>query len=62
MFIKFSDKTKKIMVKNSKKEYDDEDISSEGCIYLDETDSKDRRIKILNEDKNNKTEETEEKN
>tara|TARA_Y100000034_G_C6649575_1_gene284224 strand:+ start:354 stop:566 length:213 start_codon:yes stop_codon:yes gene_type:complete len=44
MFIKFSDKTKKIIVKNSKKDDDSEDVE---CIYLDEEDG-DRRVNVLN--------------
>ena len=44
MFIKFSDKTKKIIVKNSKEDANKED---EECIYLDAKDG-DRRVNIIN--------------
>ena len=47
MFIKFGDKTKKIIVKNSKEESDDIDIQEENTIYLDSEDEDDRRIKAL---------------
>ena len=52
MFIKFSDKTKNIIVKNSSKELSEEDrekYSDEECIFLDEKDSNDRRKKALSE-------------
>ena len=48
MFIKFGDKTKKIIVKNSKEQSDEDDIQEENAIYLDSEDEEDRRIKILN--------------
>ena len=44
MFIKFGDKTKKIIVKNSKEEIDDVDNQEENTVYLDSDDKKDRRI------------------
>ena len=43
MFIKFGDKTKKLTVKNSKKNNSKEE---DGVIYLD---SEDRKAKILKE-------------
>lgn len=49
MFIKFGDKTKKIIVKNSKEESDNIDIQEENTIYLDSEDEDDRRIKALKE-------------
>ena len=47
MFIKFGDKTKKIIVKNSKKGYDISREKEEDVIYVDSSDENDRRIKIL---------------
>ena len=47
MFIKFGDKTKKIIVKKSKDTSDDDDIQDENAIYLDSDDKKNRRIKVL---------------
>jgi len=49
MFIKFGDKTKKIIVKNSKEKSDEADNQEENTIYLDSKDEKDRRVKALNE-------------
>ena len=49
MFIKFGDKTKKIIVKNSKEESDNIDIQEENTIYLDSEDEDDRRVKALKE-------------
>ena len=53
MFIKFSDKTKKIIVKKSKEEAEEEELDT---VYLDENDDKNYRLKILKEslDGNNK--------
>ena len=48
MFIKFGDKTKKIIVKNSKDKNNDIENQEENVIYLDSEDEKDRRIKIIN--------------
>tara|TARA_Y100001963_G_C6543788_1_gene336756 strand:+ start:438 stop:620 length:183 start_codon:yes stop_codon:yes gene_type:complete len=48
MFIKFGDKTKKIIVKNSKDKNDNVENQEENVIYLDSDDKKDRRIKIIN--------------
>ena len=48
MFIKFGDKTKKIIVKNSKEKKDNVDNQDENTIYLDSDDEENRRIKILN--------------
>ena len=48
MFIKFGDKTKKIIVKNSKEKKDNIDNQGENTIYLDSDDEENRRIKILN--------------
>ena len=48
MFIKFGDKTKKIIVKNSKEKVDDVDNQEENTVYLDSDDKEDRRINILN--------------
>jgi len=48
MFIKFGDKTKKIIVKNSKEENDNIDNQEENAIYLDSDEEKDRRIKLIN--------------
>ncbi len=49
MFIKFGDKTKKIIVKNSKDDSKKDKVDDENSIFLDENESNDRRIKILNE-------------
>jgi len=49
MFIKFGDKTKKIIVKNSKEKDDNVDNQEENTIYLDSDEEKDRRVKIINE-------------
>lgn len=48
MFIKFGDKTKKIMVKKSRDKEGDQK-EGEDCIFLDEKDQDDRRIKVLSE-------------
>jgi len=48
MFIKFGDKTKKIIVKNSKEKEDNVDNQDENTIYLDSDEEENRRIKILN--------------
>jgi hypothetical protein len=48
MFIKFGDKTKKIIVKNSKDKNDNVENQEENVIYLDSDEDKDRRIKIIN--------------
>tara|TARA_Y100000034_G_C6831961_1_gene375613 strand:+ start:847 stop:1029 length:183 start_codon:yes stop_codon:yes gene_type:complete len=48
MFIKFGDKTKKIIVKNSKEKKDNVDNQDENTIYLDSDEEENRRIKILN--------------
>lgn len=47
MFIKFSDKTKNIMVKNSKELDEKNDSNNEDSIFLDSDDENDRRIKAL---------------
>ena len=47
MFIKFSDKTKKIIVKKGSKDIDKSLDNSEECIYLDESDENNRRLKAL---------------
>ena len=51
MFIKFSDKTKKITVKTSKEDADEDLENGENTVYLDEEigdqDAEDRRIKVL---------------
>jgi ATP-dependent Zn protease len=53
MFIKFSDKTKKIIVKNSKEDVLD-GYADDETIFLDSNDKKDRRVKVLSEyEKNN---------
>jgi hypothetical protein len=49
MFIKFGDKTKKIIVKNSKEQSEESDNQEENAIYLDSKDEENRRVKILNE-------------
>jgi len=55
MFIKFSDKTKNIMVKDSKEGIVDGYVD-EDSLFLDSEDQKDRRIKALSEYKKNKAE------
>ena len=50
MFIKFSDKTKNIMVKKSKKQAYRDGYVEENSIYLDSDDEKDRRVKALSEE------------
>tara|TARA_B100001094_G_scaffold332787_1_gene406491 strand:+ start:513 stop:683 length:171 start_codon:yes stop_codon:yes gene_type:complete len=55
MFIKFSDKTKKIIVKHSKKEDESSEDLSQNTVYLDESESdedEDFRIKILKQYEN----------
>lgn len=47
MFIKFGDKTKKIIVKESKDRYDIDGYAEESVIYLDSVDENDRRIRAL---------------
>ena len=52
MFIKFSDKTKKIIVKNSSDKHSNGQIdgySDEEVLFLDEKDEKNRRIKVLSD-------------
>lgn len=49
MFIKFGDKTKKIIVKTSKKNNKSVEDQDENAIYLDSEDKKNRRVHILNE-------------
>ena len=49
MFIKFGDKTKKIIVKNSKEKKGNIDNQDENAIYLDSDEEENRRIKILKE-------------
>ena len=46
MFIKFSDKTKNIMVKKSSEEILD-GYQDEECLFLDSNDENDRRVKAL---------------
>tara|TARA_A200000159_G_C7331717_1_gene343269 strand:+ start:2928 stop:3119 length:192 start_codon:yes stop_codon:yes gene_type:complete len=56
MFIKFSDKTKKIIVKNSAEDLDSahpDGYLEENFLFLDEKDEKNRRIKVLSEGKKN---------
>jgi hypothetical protein len=53
MFIKFSDKTKNIIVKNSNEENVDGYLDEE-CLFLDSKDEKDRRVKVLSEYEKNK--------
>jgi len=57
MFIKFGDKTKKIIVKDSKEQSENVDNQEENTIYLDSDDEKNRRIKLLNKYSNEKSEE-----
>jgi hypothetical protein len=54
MFIKFSDKTKNIMVKKSSEEVVDGYVDEES-LFLDSKDEKDRRVKALSEYKENKS-------
>ena len=49
MFIKFSDKTKKIIVKTSKDEYDDPDSEEIDILSAEADAKKDRRVHILKE-------------
>ena len=49
MFIKFGDKTKRIIVKNSKEKLNNNDIQEENTIYLDSEEEDDRRVKALRE-------------
>jgi len=53
MFIKFSDKTKNIMVKKSGEEIVD-GYADEECLFLDGDDEKDRRVKALSKYEKNK--------
>lgn len=55
MFIKFSDKTKNIMVKKSKEDSEELENSEENTIYLDDSDAEeenDIRLKILKQYEN----------
>jgi len=52
MFIKFSDKTKNIMVKKSSEEVVDGYVDEES-LFLDSKNEKDRRIKALSKYKEN---------
>ena len=52
MFIKFGDKTKKLLVKKSKKA---EEEREDGVVYMD-LDSDDRRVKILKDQISNESE------
>jgi hypothetical protein len=58
MFIKFSDKTKKITVKTSKEDAAETHNDEENTVYLDEElddqESDDRRIKVLKKYNSNK--------
>ena len=54
MFIKFSDKTKKIIVKDSKDIKCNDDNQDEDVLSLDEDSGKNRRIKVLKSYKNDK--------
>jgi hypothetical protein len=54
MFIKFSDKTKKIIVKTSKDEYDDPDSEEIDILSAEADAKKDRRVHILKEIISNK--------
>jgi hypothetical protein len=54
MFIKFSDKTKNIMVKKSIEEVEDGYLDEES-LFLDSDDEKDRRVKVLSEYEKNKS-------
>ena len=56
MFIKFSDKTKNIMVKNSRKDAEVDGYAEEDCVFLDDDDKKDRRVKVLSEHKKDDSE------
>jgi len=53
MFIKFSDKTKNIMVKKSSEEVVD-GYQDEECLFLDSGDEKDRRVNALSNPEKNK--------
>jgi hypothetical protein len=52
MFIKFGDKTKKLLVKKSKKS---DEKREDGVVYMD-LDSDDRRVKILKDQISNESE------
>jgi hypothetical protein len=52
MFIKFSDKTKNIMVKKSREDVEDGYLDEES-LFLDSRDEKDRRVKVLSEHEEN---------
>ena len=55
MFIKFSDKTKKIIVKQSKKKDKTSENSDENTVYLDDAESEEDenfRLKILKQYEN----------
>lgn len=54
MFIKFSDKTKKIIVKTSKDEYDSPDSEDDDVLFLENNEKEDRRVRILKEIISNK--------
>lgn len=54
MFIKFSDKTKKIIVKTSKDEYDCPDSEESDILSLENNEKEDRRVRILKEIISNK--------
>ena len=47
MFIKFGDKTKKIMVKNSKDDHEKDGYLDEDCLYLDDSSENNRRVKAI---------------
>lgn len=52
MFIKFSDKTKRIIVKKSVDDITEQGVDGycdENFLFLDEKDEKNRRIKVLSE-------------
>tara|TARA_R110000772_G_scaffold231395_1_gene342108 strand:- start:542 stop:712 length:171 start_codon:yes stop_codon:yes gene_type:complete len=49
MFLKFGDKTRKIIVKESRSKSEIDDNSGVHIIYLDEIDDNDLRKKILKE-------------
>ena len=57
MFIKFGDKTKRIIVKNSKEKLNNNDIQEENTIYLDSEEEDERRIKVLKEYSSEESEE-----
>ena len=48
MFIKFGDKTRKIIVKKSKEQLSKEDEEGKNVIFLDNEETDDRRVEILN--------------